>query len=327
MRERCHLLPLKENLTLIRARELLSKDYSFIPSALLKYNSDDDEYKNINCWNTIDEIYSFNDQIRYFQAEGTMEVRSGSLEDFNGNLKAKRFRINQINIVAVFLEIEVFPNVRKICVLIEESENQIKNVKTHLFGMRREIADKTLKEEWGINKKEDSFFKFKDDFFSWIMIQNEKNIAPENMQILDINHIYDIHSEQEREHRISGDGILNDLLSSVALILEPEFISLGILIEDTLGRFDFILSSNGSVELKESTSYLKQTNGETVPISEANKMIAYIIIYGKIIPKLINHYNIEYLNITFGNEKKDFLNKKTKEAIEKLKCLLDKKLK
>lgn len=326
MRERCYFLPLNENLTLERAKELLGKDYSFIPNSLVKYNSNEDEYRHINTWNNIGETKVFQDTIRYFLAEGTMEVKSGLLVDNSGNLKEKRFRINQINVTAIFLEIEISPNTKRMCALIEGSENYIKNVKAHLFGARREVEDKTLKEEWGINKKEDAFFKFKDDFFSWVMIKNEEKENCGEMQILDINHIYDIHSEHSREHKMNGDGILNDLLSSVALILEPNFLSLGFLINDVFGEFDFILTSTGNIELKD-TSYLKNIAGEIIPLDETNKIEGYVIIYGRIIPALIKLYYKDSLEYTFGNKKKEFLNKKAQEAIEGLNKLLSNNLK
>ena len=317
MYEKCYLFTLNENLRLESIRDLLREDYSFVPNTLKEYG-DDIEYKNINVWGTPGETITLNERTKYFIAEGSMEVLIDSALYKDGTLKPKEYRVNRMNVSVIFLEINVATDIYVTYALMEGAGYQVQAIKTHLLGSKVELMSREFRKKWKISR-ENIYLNFAEDFFLWILLKKEKKeIYFDNIRITDINHIDDINEMHNREHKTSGDNILSDLLSSVALTLEPKLLSLGILVETVLGKFDFVLNTDSSIILKEESSFLIIDN-ENVPIDEDNKKIVYLYIYGYILPNFVDEFNQKRAELTeFQEEKTKFLYTQGKKAFLRL---------
>lgn len=318
MSKKCYLLTLNKNLNIESIRELLKEDYSFVPKAFSGYTNTN-EYKNINKWHSLSETSILNEKVKYFRAEATMEVtRSSKFFYENSTLIPKEIRVNRINISAIFLEIKISKDICNIYSIIESSDTQLKDIRTHLFGTKQELSDSGFKEKWGISSK-NIYLNFTEDFFLWILLKKEKKENYlDNIVIMDINYLDDKHEDQNREHKTSGDDILSDLLSSVALTLEPKLLSLGILAETKFGRFNFILREDSSVILKDTNSFLKKDD-LIIPITQENKYEFYLFIYGYLLPNLIDEFHQKKSELgKFKDEKSIFLRIQGKKSFLRL---------
>lgn len=298
MIEKCHILMLNQDLTLELIKELLKLDYTFIPKSLNGY-PDTIEYKNENKWYKIEETKEIHG-VKYFEAEAQMEISEGTPFYHDGTVKPKDKRVNRINVSVIFLELKISETKNLTCLLIEGTNKLLTNFKSNLLGGRREL--KEIKDKWNLPKGV-TYLNFSSEFFIWSLLKKEKKLD-EELRIEDINFIDDIHESHKRKHQTYGDNVLNDILANLALALDPKLLSLGMVISSPIGKFNFILNSDGSIYLSDKTYLLSKDTQDVIPIDEEIKNTVYVYIYGHLLKQLLNMFYCERSQIGWLSKKK-----------------------